>query len=180
MLLPLLQPVPWRCEVLSGSGEVTCGVDGQVFVFFSFFTAVSSQVSASWLQLIQRRCETCSGSGLVTRGRFQRKCSDCGGFFPWRGADFPCGMSRAFRTVAFGTLADTPVSAPSPDLCSSCAGSDIHVLHCLLSLARLVGSSVVAKPHAEVARLVHPCRDYVNCRHPSVSNRSSCRPLRTP
>lgn len=35
--------------------------------------------------LIQRRCETCSGSGLVTRGRFQRKCPDCGGFFPWRG-----------------------------------------------------------------------------------------------
>lgn len=40
---------------------------------------------SSSLQLIQRRCDTCSGSGLVTRGRFQRKCPDCGGFFPWRG-----------------------------------------------------------------------------------------------
>ena len=37
------------------------------------------------LQLIQRRCETCKGSGLVQRGRFQRKCPECGGFFPWQG-----------------------------------------------------------------------------------------------
>ncbi|KAF8072697.1 hypothetical protein HT031_000357 [Scenedesmus sp. PABB004] len=33
--------------------------------------------------LIQRRCQVCAGSGLVTRGRFQRKCPECGGFFPW-------------------------------------------------------------------------------------------------
>eukprot|EP01025_Chloroclados_australasicus_P065633 TRINITY_DN8942_c0_g2_i3.p1 TRINITY_DN8942_c0_g2~~TRINITY_DN8942_c0_g2_i3.p1 ORF type:complete len:226 (+),score=21.93 TRINITY_DN8942_c0_g2_i3:61-678(+) len=35
--------------------------------------------------LIQVRCEVCEGSGLVTKGRFQRKCPQCGGFFPWRG-----------------------------------------------------------------------------------------------
>lgn len=35
--------------------------------------------------LIQRRCQNCSGSGLVQKGRFQRKCPECGGFFPWRG-----------------------------------------------------------------------------------------------
>eukprot|EP01024_Parvocaulis_polyphysoides_P030304 TRINITY_DN27539_c0_g1_i1.p2 TRINITY_DN27539_c0_g1~~TRINITY_DN27539_c0_g1_i1.p2 ORF type:complete len:189 (-),score=21.62 TRINITY_DN27539_c0_g1_i1:87-653(-) len=35
--------------------------------------------------LIQVRCEVCNGSGLVTKGRFQKKCSECGGFFPWRG-----------------------------------------------------------------------------------------------
>jgi hypothetical protein len=35
------------------------------------------------LQLIQRRCKVCNGSGLVARGRGQRKCPECGGFFPW-------------------------------------------------------------------------------------------------
>lgn len=37
--------------------------------------------------LIQRRCRVCNGSGLVERGptRLQRKCPECGGFFPWRG-----------------------------------------------------------------------------------------------
>jgi len=27
----------------------------------------------------------CSGSGLVQKGRFARKCPECGGFFPWQG-----------------------------------------------------------------------------------------------
>ncbi|KAK9842214.1 hypothetical protein WJX81_000923 [Elliptochloris bilobata] len=35
--------------------------------------------------LIQRRCAVCSGSGLVQRGKFYRKCPECGGFFPWQG-----------------------------------------------------------------------------------------------
>jgi hypothetical protein len=37
--------------------------------------------------LIQQRCRVCAGSGLVERGptRLQRKCPECGGFFPWRG-----------------------------------------------------------------------------------------------
>jgi hypothetical protein len=35
------------------------------------------------VQLIQRRCQVCNGSGLVQRGRYQRKCPQCGGFFPW-------------------------------------------------------------------------------------------------
>jgi hypothetical protein len=39
--------------------------------------------------LIQRRCKVCGGSGLVMRGpegrQLQRKCLECGGFFPWRG-----------------------------------------------------------------------------------------------
>ncbi|WIA28745.1 hypothetical protein OEZ86_011279 [Tetradesmus obliquus] len=33
--------------------------------------------------LIQRRCKVCNGSGLVARGKGQRKCPECGGFFPW-------------------------------------------------------------------------------------------------
>ncbi len=36
-------------------------------------------------QVIQRRCSVCSGSGLVQKGRFYRKCPECGGFFPWQG-----------------------------------------------------------------------------------------------
>lgn len=36
------------------------------------------------VQVIQRRCKVCGGTGLVQRGRFQRKCPQCGGFFPWR------------------------------------------------------------------------------------------------
>jgi hypothetical protein len=35
--------------------------------------------------VIQRRCAACQGSGLVKRGRYQRKCPECGGFFPWIG-----------------------------------------------------------------------------------------------
>eukprot|EP00877_Chromochloris_zofingiensis_P014948 jgi/Chrzof1/9707/Cz04g12260.t1 len=35
--------------------------------------------------LIQRRCKVCSGSGLVQKGKYQRKCPQCGGFFPWIG-----------------------------------------------------------------------------------------------
>ncbi|KAK9833912.1 hypothetical protein WJX74_009758 [Apatococcus lobatus] len=35
--------------------------------------------------LIQRRCPVCKGSGLIARGRFLRKCSQCGGFLPWQG-----------------------------------------------------------------------------------------------
>lgn len=36
------------------------------------------------MQIIQRRCQKCEGSGLVMRGRFARKCPECGGFFPWQ------------------------------------------------------------------------------------------------
>ena len=36
-------------------------------------------------QIIQRRCAECSGSGLVQKGRFNHKCPECGGFFPWQG-----------------------------------------------------------------------------------------------
>lgn len=39
--------------------------------------------SACYAQLIQRRCKVCNGSGLVARGKGQRKCPECGGFFPW-------------------------------------------------------------------------------------------------
>ncbi|GMH42965.1 hypothetical protein BSKO_10887 [Bryopsis sp. KO-2023] len=35
--------------------------------------------------VIQRRCGVCEGSGLVEKGRFLRKCPECGGFFPWQG-----------------------------------------------------------------------------------------------
>ncbi|KAK9830062.1 hypothetical protein WJX72_009504 [[Myrmecia] bisecta] len=35
--------------------------------------------------VIQRRCSVCSGSGLVSKGRYLRKCPECGGFFPWQG-----------------------------------------------------------------------------------------------
>jgi DnaJ-class molecular chaperone len=35
------------------------------------------------VQLIQRRCEVCEGSGLVMRGSYPKKCTACGGFFPW-------------------------------------------------------------------------------------------------
>ncbi|CAL5228818.1 g12019 [Coccomyxa viridis] len=35
--------------------------------------------------IIQRRCQKCGGNGLVMKGRFARKCPECGGFFPWQG-----------------------------------------------------------------------------------------------
>lgn len=35
------------------------------------------------MQLIQRRCEVCGGSGLVQKGKYPKKCPQCGGFFPW-------------------------------------------------------------------------------------------------
>jgi len=35
--------------------------------------------------LIQRRCPECKGSGLVKRGRYLRKCTNCGGMLPWLG-----------------------------------------------------------------------------------------------
>ena len=38
----------------------------------------------SHVQIIQRRCQKCGGSGLVMKGRFARKCPECGGFFPWQ------------------------------------------------------------------------------------------------
>ena len=31
------------------------------------------------------RCEKCEGSGLLKKGKFYRKCNECGGFFPWQG-----------------------------------------------------------------------------------------------
>ena len=31
------------------------------------------------------RCETCDGVGLVKKGKFYKKCLECGGFFPWLG-----------------------------------------------------------------------------------------------
>ena len=34
-------------------------------------------------QLIQRRCQECGGSGLVVRGKYPKKCPECGGMFPW-------------------------------------------------------------------------------------------------
>lgn len=33
--------------------------------------------------LIQRRCKVCSGSGLVMKGKYPKKCPECGGMFPW-------------------------------------------------------------------------------------------------
>ena len=36
------------------------------------------------VQIIQQRCAVCKGSGLVMRGRYARKCPECGGFFPWQ------------------------------------------------------------------------------------------------
>lgn len=35
------------------------------------------------LQIIQRRCKVCEGSGLVMKGKYPKKCPECGGFFPW-------------------------------------------------------------------------------------------------
>ncbi|PSC75045.1 hypothetical protein C2E20_1799 [Micractinium conductrix] len=35
--------------------------------------------------IIQRRCPACSGRGLVQRGRYLRKCPECGGLLPWLG-----------------------------------------------------------------------------------------------
>ncbi len=35
--------------------------------------------------LIQRRCPECDGKGLVQRGRYLRKCANCGGMLPWLG-----------------------------------------------------------------------------------------------
>ena len=35
------------------------------------------------LQLIQRRCQVCGGNGLVKKGKYMKKCPQCGGFFPW-------------------------------------------------------------------------------------------------
>ncbi|EFN53615.1 hypothetical protein CHLNCDRAFT_14374, partial [Chlorella variabilis] len=35
--------------------------------------------------LIQRRCPACRGRGLVQRGRYLRKCAECGGMLPWMG-----------------------------------------------------------------------------------------------
>lgn len=35
--------------------------------------------------LIQRRCENCDGIGLVKKGKYYKKCVECGGFFPWLG-----------------------------------------------------------------------------------------------
>eukprot|EP00884_Botryococcus_braunii_P012101 jgi/Botrbrau1/20892/Bobra.0135s0023.1 len=35
--------------------------------------------------IIQQRCQVCKGSGLVEKGRFLRKCPECGGLFPWLG-----------------------------------------------------------------------------------------------
>lgn len=35
--------------------------------------------------LIQRRCPECEGKGLVQRGRYLRKCANCGGMLPWLG-----------------------------------------------------------------------------------------------
>jgi len=34
---------------------------------------------------IQQRCVQCNGQGLVQRGRFLRKCNQCGGMLPWLG-----------------------------------------------------------------------------------------------
>ena len=31
------------------------------------------------------RCANCGGSGLIKKGKFYRKCVECGGFFPWLG-----------------------------------------------------------------------------------------------
>lgn len=44
---------------------------------------LSSRASCG-AQIIQRRCQKCEGSGLVMKGRFARKCPECGGFFPWQ------------------------------------------------------------------------------------------------
>ncbi|KAL4420004.1 hypothetical protein ABPG75_007102 [Micractinium tetrahymenae] len=35
--------------------------------------------------IIQRRCPCCKSSGLVQRGRYLRKCPECGGLLPWLG-----------------------------------------------------------------------------------------------
>ena len=44
------------------------------------------------MQIIQRRCERCEGSGLVMKGRFARKCPECGGFFPWQARALTCNV----------------------------------------------------------------------------------------
>lgn len=31
------------------------------------------------------RCENCNGIGLVKKGKYYKKCVECGGFFPWLG-----------------------------------------------------------------------------------------------
>lgn len=63
--------------------------------------------------LIQRRCEVCEGSGLVKKGRYLRKCSQCGGMLPWLGWSYfffsspgnggpllqPKGQTSVFYTV---------------------------------------------------------------------------------
>ena len=54
-------------------------------------TAMWVTLGVCWLsiiecdeQIIQQRCGVCEGSGLVMRGRYARKCAECGGFFPWQ------------------------------------------------------------------------------------------------
>ena len=57
----------------------------------------SSCMGLRAMQIIQRRCKKCEGSGLVMRGRFARKCPECGGFFPWQVCTLLCASCVSHR-----------------------------------------------------------------------------------
>ncbi len=62
-------------HLMTGSTHASTGGAG--------LSSAASPLASHAAQLIQRRCEVCGGSGLVRRGVGQRKCPQCGGFFPW-------------------------------------------------------------------------------------------------
>mmetsp|Transcript_1099 Transcript_1099/g.2391 ORF Transcript_1099/g.2391 Transcript_1099/m.2391 type:complete len:248 (-) Transcript_1099:37-780(-) len=56
-------------------------------IYYGFIAGLAPFVIAAYefgkRILIQRQCELCKGSGLIQKGRYQRKCTSCGGFLPW-------------------------------------------------------------------------------------------------
>lgn len=114
--------------------------------------------------LIQRRCRVCAGSGLVERGptRLQRKCPECGGFFPWRGwGEFlsatarpgnggpllaPRGQTSVFYKVPPPLppppAASSSASPPPPPLPSSPPSADLQAA---------VDAAIAARP-AQIAQ----------------------------
>ncbi|CAK0782615.1 hypothetical protein CVIRNUC_005817 [Coccomyxa viridis] len=81
------------CHSASAEEAVTKYVPGPVEVgpeiWVGAIAATIPFVIGSWefakRIIIQRRCSRCNGSGLVMKGRYARKCPECGGFFPWQG-----------------------------------------------------------------------------------------------
>lgn len=61
------------------SWEIWAGFLAGVIPFFIASVEFGKRI------LIQRRCQACSGSGLVQRGKYLRKCTQCGGLLPWLG-----------------------------------------------------------------------------------------------